>query len=364
MSLSGGEARRGYLKITGTLDKGELFLIRTAVEPLRESVMLANKFLLEVGIFVLLIGAVAIQFLSRRISEPILELAKLSERMTDLDFNVKFSGGKDEEIVFLGNHMNQLSEKLEKTISELKTANNELQRDIEQKEKRDEMRKEFLSNVSHELKTPIALVQGYAEGLKECINDDPESREFYCDVIMDEAGKMNKLVKNLLTLNELEFGNEVVTMERFDLASMIHNMLRSMQVLFEQKNVKLVYDVQEPVYAWANEFKMEQVLNNYISNALNHVDGEKIIKITIQRQDGHVRAGVFNTGKPIPEEDVGRIWDKFYKVDKARTREYGGSGVGLSIVKAIMESMHQQYGVINYDNGVEFWFELDDKNEA
>ena len=364
MSLSGGEARRGYLKITGTLDKGELFLIRTAVEPLRESVMLANKFLLEVGIFVLLIGAVAIQILSKRISEPILELAKLSERMSDLDFNVKFSGGKDEEIVFLGNHMNQLSEKLEKTISELKTANNELQRDIEQKEKRDEMRKEFLSNVSHELKTPIALVQGYAEGLKECINDDPESREFYCDVIMDEAGKMNKLVKNLLTLNELEFGNEVVTMERFDLASMIHNMLRSMQVLFEQKDVKLVYDVQEPVYAWANEFKMEQVLNNYISNALNHVDGEKIIKITIQRQDGHVRAGVFNTGKPIPEEDVGRIWDKFYKVDKARTREYGGSGVGLSIVKAIMESMHQQYGVINYDNGVEFWFELDDKNEA
>ena len=232
------------------------------------------------------------------------------------------------------------------------------------KEEVDEMRKEFLSNVSHELKTPIALVQGYAEGLKECINDDPESREFYCDVIMDEAGKMNKLVKNLLTLNELEFGNEVVTMERFDLASMIHNMLRSMQVLFEQKDVKLVYDVQEPVYAWANEFKMEQVLNNYISNALNHVDGEKIIKITIQRQDGHVRAGVFNTGKPIPEEDVGRIWDKFYKVDKARTREYGGSGVGLSIVKAIMESMHQQYGVINYDNGVEFWFELDDKNEA
>ena len=207
-----------------------------------------------------------------------------------------------------------------------------------------------------------ARLDGWSE-LKVLMND-PESREFYCDVIMDEAGKMNKLVKNLLTLNELEFGNEVVTMERFDLASMIHNMLRSMQVLFEQKDVKLVYDVQEPVYAWANEFKMEQVLNNYISNALNHVDGEKIIKITIQRQDGHVRAGVFNTGKPIPEEDVGRIWDKFYKVDKARTREYGGSGVGLSIVKAIMESMHQQYGVINYDNGVEFWFELDDKNEA
>ena len=364
MSVNRDSPNGGYLKMAGVLSGGEPFIIRTAVEPIRESVSLANRFLIYVGSIVLLVGAFIIHWVSKRISEPILELARLSERMSDLDFDVKFEGGRDSEIIFLGNHMNQLSETLEKTISELKTANNELQRDIEQKEKRDEMRKEFLSNVSHELKTPIALVQGYAEGLKECINDDPESREFYCDVIMDEAGKMNKLVKNLLTLNELEFGNEVVTMERFDLASMIHNMLRSMQVLFEQKDVKLVYDVQEPVYAWANEFKMEQVLNNYISNALNHVDGEKIIKITIQRQDGHVRAGVFNTGKPIPEEDVGRIWDKFYKVDKARTREYGGSGVGLSIVKAIMESMHQQYGVINYDNGVEFWFELDDKNEA
>lgn len=354
----------GYLNIIGTLDQGELFIIRTAVKPLRESVMLANRFLIYVGCVVLAVGALIIELASRRISEPILELAQLSERMTELDFNVKFSGGKDEEIVFLGNHMNQLSERLEKTISELKTANNELQRDIEQKEKRDEMRKEFLSNVSHELKTPIALIQGYAEGLKECINDDAESREFYCEVIMDEASKMNKLVKNLLALNELEFGNEVVTMEQFDLTAMLHTMLQSMRILFEQKEVRLIFEQNAPVYVWANEFKMEQVLTNYISNALNHVDGEKIIKITVRKEQEHVRVGVFNTGKPIPEEDLSRIWDKFYKVDKARTREYGGSGVGLSIVKAIMESMHQRYGAVNYDNGVEFWFELDDKNEV
>jgi len=353
-----------YIEMWGQLDDNVNFLIRSPVESIRESVALSNRFLIYVGMGTLIICMGLVWYFSRRITKPIQELAELSDRMANLDFEAKYTSGGNNEIGELGDNFNRMSQKLEKAISELKQANNSLQQDIEQKEKRDEMRKEFLSNVSHELKTPIALVQGYAEGLKECINDDPESREFYCDVIMDEAGKMNKLVKNLLTLNELEFGNEVVTMERFDLASMIHNMLRSMQVLFEQKDVKLVYDVQEPVYAWANEFKMEQVLNNYISNALNHVDGEKIIKITIQRQDGHVRAGVFNTGKPIPEEDVGRIWDKFYKVDKARTREYGGSGVGLSIVKAIMESMHQQYGVINYDNGVEFWFELDDKNEA
>lgn len=355
------DARSGmeYLEMNGTLEAGEVFLLRTALEPIRESVMLANQFLMRVGIVVLMIGIFCIRLLSRRITEPILELAKISERMSDLDFNIKFVGQKDDEIAFLGNHMNRLSETLEKKISELKTANNELQRDIEQREKTDEMRKEFLSNISHELKTPIALVQGYAEGLKECINDDPESREFYCDVIMDEASRMNRMVKNLMTLNELEFGTEIVAMERFDVAGMIRNMLQSSGILFEQKNVRVVYDQQYPVYVWSDEYKVQEVLNNYISNALNHVDGERIIKITVRSEADVVRIGVFNTGRPIPEVDLDRIWDKFYKVDKARTREYGGSGVGLSIVKAIMESMHQKYGVKNYENGVEFWFDLD-----
>lgn len=350
-----------YLEMTGFLSGGELFLMRTALEPIRESVQLANRFLLYVGLTVLVAGALIIQVLAKRIAEPLLELARLSERMSDLDFDVKFSGKKEDEIAFLGNHMNRLSETLEKTISELKTANNELQKDIEQKTKTDEIRKEFLSNVSHELKTPIALIQGYAEGLKECINDDPDSRNFYCEVIMDEASKMNQMVKNLLTLNELEFGGEVVKMERFDLALMIHNMLQSARILFEQKQVNLIYEQQEPVYVWANEYKLQEVMNNYISNALNHVDGERVIKVTVKRQENTVRVGVFNTGRPIPEEDLERIWEKFYKVDKARTREYGGSGVGLSIVKAILESMHRRYGVINYENGVEFWFDLDDQ---
>lgn len=357
-------SRVEYLEMTGALKNGEFFLMRAALEPIRESVQLANRFLLYVGLSVLVIGALIIQMLARRLSEPLLELAKLSQRMSSLDFDVKFSGEEDDEIAFLGNHMNRLSETLEKTISELKTANNELQKDIEQKTKNEEMRREFLSSVSHELKTPIALIQGYAEGLKECINDDPESRNFYCEVIMDEAGKMNRMVKNLLTLNELEFGNEVVTMERFDITLMIHNMLQSVKILFEQKQVRLVCGQTEPVFVWANEYKLQEVMNNYISNALNHVEGEKVIKITIRRETDRVRVGVFNTGKPIPEQDLDRIWDKFYKVDKARTREYGGSGVGLSIVKAILESMHRNYGVVNYENGVEFWFDADDRAQA
>jgi signal transduction histidine kinase len=223
------------------------------------------------------------------------------------------------------------------------------------------MRKEFLDNVSHELKTPIALIQGYAEGLKENISDDQESREFYCDVIMDEAQKMNKLVKNLLTLNQLESGKDAAVMERFNLVSLIRGVIASMDIMIQQKDATLLFQEENPVYVWADEFKTEEVVTNYLSNALNHLDGERQIEIRIYKTPERVRVSVFNTGKPIPEEDLPKLWNKFYKVDKARTREYGGSGIGLSIVKAIMEGMNQEYGVENYDNGVAFYFTLDCK---
>ena len=219
----------------------------------------------------------------------------------------------------------------------------------------------LLSDITHELKTPIALIQGYAEGLKENISDDPESREFYCDVIMDEASKMNKLVKNLLTLNQLESGKDAVVMERFDIISLIRGVLQTMNIMIGQKEANVIFEAEKPVYVWADEFKIEEVVTNYVSNALNHLDGEKEIEIKLQDEDNRVKISVFNTGTPIPEADVPNLWNKFYKVDKARTREYGGSGIGLSIVKAIMESMNQEYGVQNFDNGVEFWFTLDRK---
>lgn len=221
------------------------------------------------------------------------------------------------------------------------------------------MRKDFLSNVSHELKTPIALIQGYAEGLRECINDDEESRDFYCEVIMDEASKMNQMVKKLLTLNQLECGQEKVIMERFDLTALVRGVVQSAGILGQQKGAKIIFEQEQSVYAWADEFKIEEVITNYVSNALNHVANEMIVEVKICSVNQKIRVSVFNTGLPIPEEDLDKIWIKFYKVDKARTREYGGSGIGLSIVKAIMDSFRQKCGAINYDNGVEFWFELD-----
>ena len=350
-----------YIECWGQFENGYYFLIRSPLESIRESADISNNFYFFVGTLIVLFSGMIILIVTGRITRPISELTRLSEKMCDLDFDAKYESHAGNEIDMLGDNFNKMSKRLESTISELKSANNKLQKDIEDKIKIDEMRKEFLDNVSHELKTPIALIQGYAEGLNENISDDPESRAFYCEVIMDEASKMNKLVKNLLTLNQLESGKDAPVMERFDLVSLIHGVLQSMHIMIEQKEATVIFEEEEPIYVWADEFKTEEVVTNYTSNALNHLDGERKIEIRIIRQEDCVKVSVFNTGTPIPEEDLPNLWNKFYKVDKARTREYGGSGIGLSIVKAIVEGMNQKYGVVNYDNGVEFWFTLDCK---
>lgn len=349
-----------WLDMTGLMDNGNPFILRIPMESIRESVKTANQFLAYVGTVMVLVSGIIIWLVTRKITDPILALTAISERMNRLDFDAKYHSKSRNEIALLGENINKLSNTLEQTISELKTANNELKKDIEKKEQIDEMRKEFLSNVSHELKTPIALIQGYAEGLAEGINDDPESRDFYCEVIMDEASKMNNMVKKLLTLNQLEFGNDVVSMERFDVMALVKNYIQSAQILTKQSEIEVRLEEHEPIYVWADEYKTEEVFMNYFTNAVNHCSGKKIIDVKLElKEDNKVRIGVFNTGDAIPEESLQHLWEKFYKVDKARTRQYGGSGVGLSIVKAIMDSMNQRYGVQNFTNGVQFWFELE-----
>ncbi len=370
---SGGQ----NLEMYGSLSDGSFFLMQSPVESIKDSVSLANRFLVIVGFSSIILGSIFVWFFANRITKPIMELTALSQHMANLEFDVKYAGGGTKEIEVLGENFNTMSRQLEQTITELKSANQRLQQDIEQKEKIEDMRSEFLGNVSHELKTPIALISGYAEGLKEGISDDPESREFYCDVIIDEANKMNQMVKNLLTLNQLEFGTEQLDVIRFDVVKLIQGVIASCEILIQQVEATVDFVVykgldendeslevldDQPVYVWADEFKSEQVIRNYLTNAIHHVAGEKRIEICVIQKKETVYISVFNTGTPIPEEDKEKIWDKFYKVDKAHTRAYGGNGIGLSIVKAIMESFHQKYGVVNFDNGVKFYFELDAKN--
>jgi signal transduction histidine kinase len=341
--------------------------MRTPLESIRESVEIANRFLLYVAFLGTVIGAILIWFAARKISQPVLELNRISEEMVKLNFTAQYTGTAQNEIGLLGENINKLSASLEKSIGELKTANNELLKDIEKKEKIDEMRTEFIANISHELKTPIALIQGYAEGLAEGTCDEEESRSLYVNVIVDEARKMNCMVQKLLELNQLEFGTDVVSMERFDLTELLNGYLQSAAIMAQQKGIDVSMAEYPPIYVWADEYKIEEVFMNYFTNAVNHCQGEMKIIVSLEQKGDVVRVNVFNTGVPIPEEALPYLWDKFYKVDKARTRAYGGSGVGLSIVKAIMDSMNRKYGVENFNNGVLFWFELEmvaDQNEG
>ncbi|MBP3617415.1 MAG: HAMP domain-containing protein [Lachnospiraceae bacterium] len=363
-SLFDARMESKYIELVGYLDSGEIILMRSNVESMQESVRVANKFLVYAGLASAIVISVIMFFAGRRFTRPILKLADISKQMSELNFDVKYEVKGRDEIDTLGNSMNVLSEKLEKTISELKSANSELQMDIDRKTQAEEVRKEFLSNVTHELKTPIAVIQGYAEGLKDNISESPEEREFYCDVIIDEAAKMNTMVKKLLTLNQLEYGITPPEFCRFDLTEVIRSVLVSMEIMAKQNDVTVHFEQEEPVYVWADEYMVEEVLTNYISNAFHHVAGAKIVEVKLIPMGEIVRIAVFNTGIPIPAADLQNVWQKFYKVDKARTREYGGTGIGLSIVKAIMEAHNRAYGVKNHASGVEFWFELDRSAES
>lgn len=355
-----GEAE--YLVMWGNLDNGDFFMLRASMEGIRNSARMANAFFLNVLMVVIVLAVAMIWIVSEKVADPILELADISKRMAHLDFEARYEGDDKNEIAVLGENFNLMSEKLEETISSLKSANLELQRDVESKIKIDEMRQEFIANVSHELKTPIAIIQGYAEGLMEGISDDPESQKYYYEVIMDETSRMNRIVKKLITLSQLEMDDESINMERFSLTELIGNCIQTSEVLITQAEIRVVYEPEREFYVWSDEYQTEEVFRNYLTNAIHHaalVDGDKRIEITIQDLEGKVRVSVFNTGAPIPEENLEHIWDKFYKVDKARTREYGGSGIGLSIVKAVMERLGQDYGVQNREDGVTFYFELE-----
>ena len=354
-----------YILLSAKLDNGYLLYIRIPVSSIEESVKISNNFLYLIAGFTILISAVIVNFVSRKFTEPILELNTIAKNMANLDFSHKYRiTDADDEINNLGKSINQMSDKLESTIKQLRRTNIELERDIEEKSKIDEMRKSFISDVSHELKTPIALIQGYSEGLLENVNTDDENRKFYAEVILDETNKMDKLVKQLLELMKLEYGKREFSDKEFNVVELEKEVIRKSKVMLEEKQVEVELKSPEEINVFADDFYIEQVITNYLTNAIKHVeevDGKKsiVIENVVNVEKNKVRIKVFNTGINIKEDDLTRIWNRFYKVDESRNRADGGTGIGLSFVKAIMSNYKNDYGVINKDNGVEFYFELD-----
>ena len=321
----------------------------------------------KVAIFVIIIGGTVLSVVSRRFSEPIVELNQIAKKMANLDFSQKYkSSYANDEVDMLGNSINKLSTTLEETIRQLQNNNIQLERDIEEKSQIDEMRKSFISDVSHELKTPIALIQGYSEGLIENVNSDEESRKFYAEVIQDEATKMDRLVKRLLELMKLEYGKMEFNNKEFNIVELENEILRKSVVMMEKENVVLEknIDLSKEIMVYADDFYIDQVLTNYITNAIKYsieVNGKKVVRIEneVLTDSNKVRIKVFNTFEEFSKDDMIRIWNRFYKADESRNRDKGGSGIGLSLVKAIMNNYGNGYGVRNVAGGVEFWFELD-----
>ncbi len=353
-----------YVMLSGVLDNGYLLYIRIPINSIKDSVRISNNFLLLMAGFTILISAIIVTIVSKKFSEPILELNNIAKKMSNLDFSHKYevTDAKD-EINNLGISINVMSDKLERTIKQLRDTNIELEKDIEEKSKLDEMRTSFISDVSHELKTPIALIQGYSEGLLENVNSDEESRKFYAEVILDETNKMDKLVKQLLELMKLEYGNREFNNSTFNIVELEKEILRKSKVMIEENNIEVDFKEEKEITVFADDFYIEQVITNYLTNAIKHVkeiDGEKKIKISneINLEKNKVCIKIFNTGEKIEEENLNRIWNRFYKADESRSRSDGGTGIGLAFVKAIMNNYQNDYGVINKDNGVEFYFEL------
>ena len=351
-----------YIEDWGYLDNGYSYVVRSSFQGVQREVKQSLIFFSVICAAILIIAGIVIYFIVNYYTKPLSNLLGFVQNLNEGEFDTKYTYKhfRQDEIGLLGENLNQIGEKLQSMIAELKSSNLNLENELKAKTQLEQQRKKYLSDVSHELKTPIALISGYAEGLKEGISDDPEDRAYYCDVIIDEAEKMNILIKRLSALNQLEQGTSAVSLERFDVIAVINGFLNTMSMIIAEKNVDIFFDNSYSVFVWSDEFLFEEAFMNYFNNALHHVDEKRVIRINVEKKENNkVRITIFNTGVNIPEDDLNKIWEEFYKVDQARTREYGGSGLGLSIVKAIADSLNQQCGVDNHPEGVSFWIELE-----
>jgi signal transduction histidine kinase len=351
--------RIAFMALERHLGNDDILIIRQPLAPVSESAVVAAQFMAFTGILVLLLGCTWAFLFAKKFTLPILELNRIAQSMACLDFSLKCTVTRNDELGELGRSINHLSAQLDSAIIELSKKNQQLMADMEKERALDSMRKSFVSSVSHELKTPLSLILGYAEGLKENIVRDAKGKNYYCSIIIDEAEKMDKLVKDLLNLSQIESGLFQLNRIDFDLLALLRDIIKKYQTILENKEITLEIESTANFYVNGDILRIEQVLLNIFTNAIYHSDFTKLIRIEVNDTGKKIKVTIFNSGHPIPGESLEKLWTSFYKVDKARTREHGRYGLGLSIVRAIQEQHGNSYGVSNLEDGVVFWFELD-----
>ncbi len=345
-----------YLVYRFSISNSFIGELRVQMAQIENSARIANKFISIIAAIFLFISLLWVFAFSKKISEPISRMNEITGNMAALDFTKKLSVESNDEIGQLAVSINNLSEKLDNTLQDLNESNAKLRSEIELEHQLDKMRKGFVANVSHELKTPISIIQGYAEGLKADINT--ASKEKYIDVIVDESKRMNRLVLSILNLSKYESGQIPLNYSSFDISELIK--VRAERIFIG--DLKVVFDVPDELMVYADIDQIDQVLKGYMENAKSHINEGGEIKISAtDNQNGKCTVTVYNSGSRIETEQMPEIWQSFYRGDKSHNRQSGRFGLGLSIVSAIMKMHGESCGVYNTDSGVCFWFTVSTK---
>ncbi|KYH28256.1 MULTISPECIES: ATP-binding protein [Clostridium] len=337
----------------------------SSLQPVDEAVKVMKELYIYVYIAAVIIILILAFIYSKMIAKPLVELNNAALKMAKLDFTEKCEVTTEDEIGNLGKTLNFLAKNLSDALSSLKESNKQLRRDIEKEKELENMRKEFVAAVSHELKTPISLIEGYAEGIKDNIVQG-EDRDYYLDVIIDEAKKMANMVSDMLELSKLESGNFKIEMNEFYLDMTINETIKRLEKIKGDKDTDrtftIVSSVDKNLEVLGDEDRIEEVITNFLTNAIRHVKDKGNIYVRTLTKDDKIFVEIENEGEQIREEDMKKIWDRFYKIDKSRNRSLGGTGLGLSIVKHILQLHNSDFGVENTENGVKFYFSLYKKN--
>jgi signal transduction histidine kinase len=354
---------KDILILYGIIERGDssfYVLIRTPLQAIKEDMYETNFFIIYVSGFALIMGTIVVYFFAKRTAKPIEEIDRIALNVTNLNFSTRASENfTKDEVGRLAKNINIMADKLESTIFKLKFLNEELETEIEYKNNVDKIRKEFVANVSHELKTPLSVLSGYAELLKDNINGIDQ--DFYYNVIYDEVQNMSNLVTSLLEITSIENGISEMVFEDINLTELVSNILYSNDILFTQKQLNYNFISDEHYYVSGNRLYLERAILNYLTNAIKYTEKNHSISVRIERNNKNIVLTIFNEGTSIDTEDLNRIWDRFYRTDKARTRDTEHNlGIGLYFVRTIMDAHNGKYGVRNIENGVEFWLSLEE----
>lgn len=336
-------------------------LISMPLAPTQRTIRIVQQFIITCGIIWLIIAVFGTIFLTNRMVRPLLELKKISIAMMNLDFTKKWRGTNTDEIGELGASLNSLSSQLDAALTALQQSNAELQKQLDKAKEVEHMRQSLVFAISHELKTPLAIIQGYAEGLDSLENDEKTQRH-YCKVIQNETEKMDNLVKSLLNLSRLETGAFKLEKMAFDFGALADEAKARFANIVRTKDIHITWNLPDDMTTYGDPEQIDSVMSNFLSNAIDYTPQGKAITITGEDLGDIYKVYIHNQGIQIPEEYQKRIWEPFYKIDTARSRNvqrtFGGHGLGLGIVAELVKLHGQEYGVYNTDDGVTFWFTI------